>query len=172
MFAFATERGDMFDRYDGCELGAWPEVKPDFGGRQFDAILAANFIEHIDEPMAFIRWAANRLTVRGRIFLEWPRPDSLVLPTAPELRAVGLDVMTGNYFDDATHRHELPDTQAVHGALLAAGLRIDSAGIVQVPFFEDHMLALGRSADDIVSRTLAYWSFTSWCQYVAARRAG
>ena len=74
--------------------------------------------------------------------------------------------------DDATHRHELSGTQAVHGALLAAGLRIDSAGIVQVPFFEDHMLALGRSADDVVSRTLACWSFTPWCRYVAARCPG
>jgi hypothetical protein len=48
MFAFAIERGDMFDRYDVYRSGAWPEVKPDFGGQQFDAIVAANFIEHID----------------------------------------------------------------------------------------------------------------------------
>jgi hypothetical protein len=38
----------MFDGYDVYRLGAWPEVKPDFSGQQFDAIVAANFIEHID----------------------------------------------------------------------------------------------------------------------------
>ena len=63
MFAFAIERGGMFDRYDGYELGSWPDVKPDFGGRQFDAVFAANFIEHIDQPIEFIRWAVNRLTL-------------------------------------------------------------------------------------------------------------
>jgi SAM-dependent methyltransferase len=172
MFAFAIERGDMFDRYDGYELGSWPDVKPDFGGRQFDAVFAANFIEHIDQPIEFIRWAVNRLTLRGRIFLEWPRSESLTLPTAPELHVVGLDVMTGNYLDDATHRHEPPSARAVHGALTAAGLRIESAGITRVPFLEDHLLAIGKSADDKVSRTLAYWSFTSWCQYTVAQRVG
>jgi SAM-dependent methyltransferase len=170
MFAFAIERGGMFDRYDGYELGTWPAVKPDFGGRQFDAVFAANFIEHIDQPIEFIRWAVNRLTPRGRIFLEWPRPESLTLPTAPELHVVGLDVMTGNYFDDATHRHEPPSAQAVHAELTAAGLRIEATGITRVPFLEDHLLALGKSADDMVSRTLAYWSFTSWCQYAVAQR--
>jgi SAM-dependent methyltransferase len=170
MFAFAIERGSMFDRYDGYELGAWPNVRPDFGGRRFDAIFAANFIEHIDRPVAFIDWAAGRLTARGRIFLEWPRPESLALPTRPELQAIGLDVMTGNYFDDATHRHDLPGANAVHGALTAAGLRIEAAGITRVPFFEDHLLALGKASDDIVSRTLAYWSHTSFCQFVVAQR--
>jgi SAM-dependent methyltransferase len=170
MFAFAIERGNMFDRYDGYELGTWPDVKPDFGGRQFDAVFAANFIEHIDQPIEFIRWAVNRLTPRGRIFLEWPRPESLTLPTAPELHVVGLDVMTGNYFDDATHRHEPPSAQAVYAELIAAGLRIESTGVTRVPFLEDHLLALGKSADDMISRTLAYWSFTSWCQYAVAQR--
>lgn len=107
-----------------------------------------------------------------RIFLEWPRSESLTLPTAPELHVVGLDVMTGNYLDDATHRHEPPSARAVHCELTAAGLRIESAGITRVPFLEDHLLAIGRSTDDKVSRTLAYWSFTSWCQYTLAQRVG
>jgi hypothetical protein len=172
VFAFAIERGAMFDRYDGYELGRWPEVMPDFDGRRFDAIFAANFIEHIERPHEFLRWAIGRLTDRGRIYLEWPRSAALSLPTAPQLRAVGIDVMTGNYFDDSTHRHELPSTETVHGELTAAGMRIETAGISRVPFFEDHIWALGMSADDKVSRTLAYWSFTSWCQFVVAERAG
>jgi hypothetical protein len=61
--------------------------------------------------------------------------------------------------------------EAVHDALLAAGLRIESSGIVRVPFLEDHLLTIGISGDDMVSRTLAYWSFTSWCQFVVAYRA-
>lgn len=171
MYAFASERGGMFDRYDGYELGFWPEARPDFGGRRFDAVFAANFIEHIEAPMDFVRWAADRLTSRGRIYLEWPTPISRTLPTAPQLQAVGLDVMTGNYFDDATHRPDLPTALAVHEALTGAGLAIETAGIARVPYFEDHMLAMGRSGADRVSQTLAYWSFTSWCQFVVAQRA-
>ncbi len=170
MFAFALDPGPMFDRYDGYELGRWPEVRPDFGGRSFDAVFAANFIEHIDDPLGFIRWATGRLTARGRIFIEWPRPESKLLPTVAELRSVGLDVMTGNYFDDATHRHDLPSQKAVLGELAAAGMRIEATGVTRVPFFEDHLLALGLDKDDRVSRTLAYWSFTAWCQFVVAER--
>ena len=162
MYAFAMDRGSMFGQYDAHELGVWPEVKPNFGGREFDAICAANFIEHIDGPMDFIRWSADHLSARGRIFLEWPRPESLSLPTTAKLHGIGIDVMTGNYFDDATHRSELPTTEAVHACLLSAGLKVEAAGAVRVPYFEDHLMAYGKQTDDMVSRTLAYWSFTGW----------
>jgi len=170
MFAFALDRGSMFERYDGHELGEWPRIRPDFGGRAFDAILAANFIEHIDGPEHFIGWSAARLSARGRIYLEWPRSGSRLLPSAAELRTFGIDVMTGNYFDDATHRAKLPTTEAVHGWLTAAGLRIETAGTVRTPYFHDHLMAHGMHTDDRVSRTLAFWSFTGWNQYVVAYR--
>jgi SAM-dependent methyltransferase len=170
MHAFAMDRGSMFGHYDGYELGAWPEGKPNFCGRRFDAIFAANFIEHIDEPIDFVRWSAGHLSARGRIFLEWPRPESLSLPTATELHAIGIDVMTGNYFDDATHRSELPSTEAVHACLMSAGLKVEAAGTLRVPYFEDHLMAYGKRTDDMVSRTLAYWSFTGWTQFVVAQR--
>ena len=96
MYAFAMDRGGMFDRYDGYELGTWPEIKPNFGGRKFDAIFAANFIEHIDAPMDFVRWSADHRSARGCIFLEWPRPGSPSLPTTAELHGIGIEVMTGN----------------------------------------------------------------------------
>jgi SAM-dependent methyltransferase len=170
MFAYAAVQGAMFDQYHACEIGRWPEAAPDFGGRRFDAIFAANFIEHIDGPTAFIRWAAERLTTRGRIYLEWPSEAALTLPSASTLRDIGLDVMTGSYFDDATHQHELPSADLVHDALRTAGLCIEATGVARVPFFEDHMLAMGLEARDTVCQTLAYWSFTAWSRFVVARR--
>ncbi len=170
MYAFAMDRGSMFDQYDGHELGVWPETKPNFRGRRFDAIFAANFIEHIDTPIDFIRWSADHLSARGRIFLEWPRQELLSLPTTADLHAVGIDVMTGNYFDDGTHRSELPSTEAAHAGLMATGLRIEAASVVGVPYFEDHLMAYGKRTDNVVSRTLSYWSFTGWSQFVVARR--
>jgi SAM-dependent methyltransferase len=170
MYAFAMDRGSLFDRYDGYELGMWPSARPGFGDKQFDAIFAANFIEHIEAPLDFIRWAAGRLAPRGRLFLEWPRETSLSLPTTAALQAVGVDVMTGNYFDDATHRPQLPPARAVQAALIAAGLQIEATGIAQTPWLHDHLMAIGKLTNDRVHRTLAYWSFTGWTQYVVAGR--
>src|SRR5215470_20229984 len=42
MFAWASVEGANFGLYDGSEVGTWPDTRPEFGGRQFDAILAAN----------------------------------------------------------------------------------------------------------------------------------
>jgi hypothetical protein len=39
-----------------------------------------------------------------------------------------------------------------------------------VPYFEDHLMAYGKRTNDMVSRTLSYWSFTGWTQFVVARR--
>ena len=168
MYAFAMDRGSLFDRYDGHELGRWPDVRPGFAGKRFDAIFAANFIEHIEAPLEFIRWAASRLAPGGRIFLEWPREVSLALPTTAALQAVGIDVMAGNYFDDATHQPELPAAPAVQAALVGAGLQIEATGVVQTPWLQDHLMAIGKLTDDRVHRTLAYWSFTAWTQYMIA----
>jgi SAM-dependent methyltransferase len=170
MYAFAMDRGALFDRYDGSELGMWPAGRPDFGGKSFDAIFAANFIEHIEGPLDFIRWTAARLAPGGRVFLEWPRETSLSLPTTAELQAIGIDVMAGNYFDDATHRAELPAAADVQAALIGAGLQIEATGIVQTPWLQDHLMAIGKLTNDRVHRTMAYWSFTGWTQYIVAGR--
>ena len=170
MYAFAMDRGGLFGQYDGHELGTWPAVRPNFGNQQFDAIFAANFIEHIEDPLDFIRWAATRLKRGGRIFLEWPRETSLSLPTTRDLAAVGIDVMAGNYFDDATHRPELPPAAAVQAALAASGLQIEATGIVQTPWLQDHLMAIGKLTNDRVHRTIAYWSFSAWTQYIIAGR--
>jgi SAM-dependent methyltransferase len=172
MYAFAMDRGALFDRYDGSELSTWPGGRPNFDGKPFDAIFAANFIEHIEDPLDFIRWAATRLTQDGRLFLEWPRETSLSLPTTAALQAIGIDVMAGNYFDDATHRDELPAAAEVVATLIAAGLRIEATGIVQTAWLQDHLMAIGKLTNDRVHRTMAYWSFTGWTQYVVAGRQG
>ncbi len=169
IFAYAGERGANFHRYDAYEIGLWPEAPPDFGGMKFDAIEACNFIEHIDGPLEFLRWCARRLSPCGRLYLEWPRPQSAALPTRPELLACGIDVMTGNYFDDATHRAEMPRSEDVLRELAAMGLEIEASGIASVPFVDAELASAALAGGDVVSATMAYWSYTGWCQYVVAR---
>jgi SAM-dependent methyltransferase len=171
MFAWAFAKGTNFDLYDGSETGFWPDHPPDFSGRSFDAILAVNFIEHIDDPIAFVKWSIARLNPGGRLFLEWPTPRSVTLPTTAELAALGLPIMTGNYFDDATHRPDVPDFGAVRDAIVGAGLTIQESGTVAVPFFDQEVAIHAAKAGDTVNLTLAYWSLTGWCQYLIAERS-
>ncbi len=170
MFAWAGVNGSSFRLYDGSEIGNWPEHPPEFGGRLFDAILAANFIEHIDDPISFVQWSIARLAPGGSLFLEWPRPESSLLPTTADLAALGLPVMTGNYFDDATHRRDVPDIDAVCAAIAGAGLALRERGTVAVPFIDQEVAIHAARAGDTVNLTLAYWSMTGWCQYLVAHR--
>jgi SAM-dependent methyltransferase len=170
MFAWADTEGASFNRFERFEVGLWPEKPPAFDGRQFDAILAANFIEHIDDPITFIAWAISRLAPQGRLFLEWPRAESAFLPTTAELATAGLPIMTGNYFDDDTHRSAIPDVIAVTAAITGAGLRLRESGIASVPFVDQEVAIHAARSQDIVNLTLAYWSMTGWCQYLFAER--
>ena len=168
MFAWAGIKGASFDLYDASEVGSWPEHPPSFGGRRFDAIIAANFVEHIDDPIAFVEWSIARLAPGGRLYLEWPRPESALLPTTADLAALGLPIMTGNYFDDATHRATIPDAGAVRSAIAGAGLTLRENGIVSVSFVDQELAIHAARARDTVNLTLAYWSMTGWCQYLVA----
>jgi SAM-dependent methyltransferase len=170
MYAWAGEKGSSFDLYDGSEVGVWPDHTPDFGGRLFDAILAANFIEHIDDPIAFVAWCVSRLAPDGRLYLEWPRPESAPLPSATVLRALGLPIMAGNYFDDASHRPVVPDFDTLRAAMHGAGMKSRESGTVAVPFFDQEVAIHAARARDSVNLTLAYWSITGWCQYLVAQR--
>jgi SAM-dependent methyltransferase len=172
MFAWAGERGDYFDRFEAAEVGWWPQDPPHFGGRQFHAIMSTNFIEHIDDPAVFIRHCADRLTPFGRIYLEWPRSESIDLPSTAALAAAGVTVMTGRYHDDATHRPVPPSLTEVTDALVRSGLRIVERGTARVPMVDQQLAIHARRDNDIVGMTLAYWSFTEWCQFVVAERGG
>ena len=76
--------------------------------------------------------------------------------------------MTGNYFDDLTHRPVVPDMEAVRGAIARADLIIRECGIAGVPFVDQELAIHAARANDTVSLTLAYWSMTGWCQYLVA----
>jgi SAM-dependent methyltransferase len=170
MYAWAGEQGEGFSAFVGFEVGYWPQHVPHFGGRAFDAILCANFIEHIDDPLEFIAWAVSRVAPGGRLYLEWPRLDSINLPTSAALRDVGVHVTTGSYHDDSTHRQNPPLAEDVRHKLAVLGMAIHESGTVKIPFIDQQMAIHARRENSLASMTMAYWSYTGWCQYLVAEK--
>ena len=169
LHAYSIEKGASFDKFRSYELSDWNLAPPEFNGRTFDAIVCAHFIEHIADPVSFVEWAARKLNPGGRVYLEWPSPASLALPSRTELDALGVPVMISNFHDDATHR-DLPDGDAIQAACVARGFTIEARGVVRLPWLEDEMLAHFRDDADGFPRQAAFWSRTGWSQYLVLQR--
>ena len=169
LYTFSLHKGAHFDAYDGYELGDWNLRTPDFGGMQFDAIFSAHFVEHIDQPSSLAAWAATRLKPGGRLFTEWPTEAALSAPEHRELRARGIDLRLGTFFDDPTHL-ALPSTETVHASMRDAGLEIELAGVIRLPRYESALLDVYRRTQNPLALLFAYWSFSGWCQYAIARK--
>ena len=170
MYAWAGQKGENFALFNDHEVGFWPQQPPDFGGRSFDAVFSANFIEHIDDPDVFIRQCVARLNNNGRIYLEWPREESLNLPSKKDLAELDVRVMTGHYHDDGTHRRVPPHLSDVISTLIDSGADIIEQGVASVPMVDQQLAIHARRTNDLVLMTLAYWSVTGWCRYIVAER--
>lgn len=171
MYAWAGEEGARFREWHSYEVGWWPQSAPGFDGRMFDAIHSSNFIEHIARPKAFVGWAASRLKSGGLLFLEWPSPSAIDLPSCEAFRAAGLPVITGRFDDDATHQPRTPPLPMIARAMRRAGLRVLDVGLSKVPFYDQQLAISARRENDAVSFTQAYWSRSEWLQYLVARKS-
>lgn len=49
-----------------------------FSDRKFDAILAGEILEHVEQPHTFLRNCRSLLSEKGRIVLSTPNPNSLI----------------------------------------------------------------------------------------------
>jgi len=102
---------------------------PDAG---YDAILLAHVIEHLPNGDEVLRALAPKLAPGGLMFVEFPGPRSLRLPSKRG---------TLNFHDDATHARVF-DAREVAGILRGCGLRVlrsgtrrDWRGIALLPVF-------------------------------------
>ena len=170
MYAYSIEKGRLFDDFSGYEISDWNVNPPQFDGTQFDAVVCAHFIEHIQDPVSLVRWAASKLKSGGRIYLEWPSADSLSLPSRTELEERGVPLIISRFDDDDTHQ-ALPDGDVIAAALRENGFSIEARGIVRLPWLEDEMLAHHKQSADGFYGQAAFWSHTGWCQYIVAELA-
>lgn len=167
MHAYSLEKGRLFDKFDGYELSDWNLQPPAFTGLTFDAVLCSHFIEHIREPGSLAEWAVQRLRPRGRLYVEWPSPNSLELPPCAQLHEHGVDLMISRFDDDSTHQ-ALPDRGSFEQALVRAGLQVEQAGIIRLPWLEEELMANFRDSPDPFMRQAAFWSWTGWSKFVIA----
>jgi SAM-dependent methyltransferase len=170
LYGWAGDSTPGLSRFVEHEVGWWPAQPPSFGGRQFDAIMSSNFIEHIDDPLVFVRWAVSRLSPRGSLYLEWPRMESIDLPRTADFEKIGLPIAPGAYHDDRTHRQKPPLLDDVLDVL--KGLDVVQRGAASVPWIDQQMAIHARRAGDRTGLVLAYWSLSGWCQYLCARAGG
>jgi len=171
LYAYSIEKGRYFDDFSGYEISDWNVSPPEFDGKCFDAIVCAHFIEHIQDPVSLIQWAARKLRKGGRIYLEWPSANSLSLPSRKELEELGVPLMISRFDDDHTHQ-ALPDGDTLVEVMRKSGFAIESRGIVRLPWLEEEMLSHGKDAADGFYRQAAFWSHTGWSQYIVAELAG
>jgi SAM-dependent methyltransferase len=171
LYAVSLEKGAHFDRYARFELGNWEESRPGFDGMMFAAIMSSHFIEHIHEPQGFVEWAATRLKDGGRLYVEWPTPVSQSLPSRETLERAGVRLIISSFFDDSTHLR-IPPREDVVRWLRELGLTVEQQGVVRNPFLEEELLAHFRdNKEDEYAVQFAYWSWTSWAQFVIAEKS-
>lgn len=162
MYAYSLEKGEYFDKYDGYALGRWPEDKP-FDSESFDAIFCSHFIEHINDHNRFIEWCYVHLAHGGQLYLEFPSEFSIDAPTTSELSRNGVDVYTGNFYDDHTHT-DLPDMNELCSYAKQAGFFTQEQGIIKIPLVENEIPALNIGKSKYPMQ-MAYWSKSNWCRY-------
>lgn len=165
LYAYSIEKGERFDQFEAYEISDWNQAPPEFGGVEFDAVVSAHFIEHIDEPASFAAWLARKLKPGGRAYVEWPSDASLSLPSKHDLAHAGVDLVISRFDDDGTHQI-LPRREDVERFVREAGLAISAAGVVRLPWLEEELMAHFRDAGDRFPSQAAFWSWSGWCQYL------
>ena len=89
----------------------------------FDVVLFAHVIEHVRNGTEVLVALARKLKPGGKLYVEWPGPRSLTLPSA---------VGTLNFCDDDSHVR-VYDLKDVANALLDAGCKVLKAGTRRDP---------------------------------------
>ncbi|HLP41056.1 MAG TPA: methyltransferase domain-containing protein [Fibrobacteria bacterium] len=133
---------------------------------QFDIVLFAHVIEHLRNGLEVLGALTGKLKSGGKIYVEFPGPRSLTLPSA---------VGTLNFCDDPTHVR-VYDLKDVANVLLAADMRILKAGTRRDPvklamFPAGLALNLARSAFGMPLTTDGgMWDGLGFAEFVYARK--
>ena len=168
LYGVDLEMGEHRSLYAGWEVTDLDARLPRFPGIKLNAFCTTHLIEHLAEPQRLIRWLGDRAEPNTRLYIEWPDPSSVELPTCGDLRKSGIEVVMSNFADDLTHK-ESPDPAALIAWLAEAGFALISSGTIDAGIFGEELFARGTDAD---TRTMGYWSIVKFSHYAVAIKPG
>jgi len=167
--AISLEDAPGFDDYAEKYIGDFETSLPNFQTKGFDGVLCCHFIEHISSYEMVLEFIRDSLIVGGRAYIEWPHPISKSMPTCGELRDLGFNISTTNFFDDPTHI-EPWEMQVIVKKAIDIDLQPEATGQIISPYVSDMMRDVGISSKDQPTLTFAVWGHVGWAQYVTLQR--
>jgi hypothetical protein len=159
--------GQYSDLYAAWEAINLDERLPKFPGIKLNGFYTTHLIEYLARPDRLIKWIAGRAEPGAGVYIEWPNPTSADLPKREELLEQGIEVITSNFWDDATHKNA-PDLTTVSGWLAECGLTVISSGIIDLGMIGEELFV---RAIDPGTRSMGYWSMTNFSLYAVAAKS-
>jgi 2-polyprenyl-3-methyl-5-hydroxy-6-metoxy-1,4-benzoquinol methylase len=168
LYGVDLEMGEHRSLYADWETIDLDAQLPTFSGVPLNAFYTTHLIEHLAQPQRLIQWLGERAQPHARLFVEWPDPSTVELPTREDLRKSGIEVAMSNFADDLTHKKS-PDSTTLIAWLAEAGFAVISSGTIDAGVFGEELFARGTDPD---TRTMGYWSIVKFSRYAVAVKPG
>jgi hypothetical protein len=155
------EHRGLYADWEAIDLdGAMPK----FAGKALTGFFASHLIEQLAAPERLVAWIGTRAEPGARVYLEWPSPTSIALPTRDELRRHDIELLVSNFHDDPANR-TCPDVATVCGWLHEAGFTIVASGAIDLGILGEELFVRATDPD---ARSMGYWSMMQSAVHVVA----
>jgi len=169
LYALSLDVGVHFGMYEAFEVKNFEADPNVFPGITFDAMVCAHFIEHMRDPAKSIEFFAQRMSSGGRLYIEWPHPMAVRLPSRARLIEKGINISTFNFFDDHTHIEAWPAEQIIE-IFQRNGFALETGGRVYLPWVGNQLRDHASVDYDETRMTLGAWAAFGWAQYLVLNR--
>ena len=136
---------------------------------QPNAVVAAQFIEHIDNPVELVNWLSTVVSHGSSLYFDWPSEHTVKLPPRQSIIDGGFPITTLNFFDDCTHKNA-HSIEYIKSILEPAGFEIVTQGILSLPHIEESLKHYGIAEANEFFLSMAMWLRTGFVSYVSARK--
>ena len=165
LHGLSLDVGVHHEQYSSWEIANFEEDNSLFGGRQFDAVVCAHFIEHMKSMEKTVEFLSTVLRTSGEVYLEWPHEISTKMPPREDLIKRGVAISTTNFYDDKTHVCPW-DASYVLRLFEERGFGCRAAGRIYLPYIGEEMIGRGIASGNAALTTLGYWAYFGWSQYI------
>ena len=164
----SLEHGEHTRDYEEFHLVNLDQEKPALT-LQPTNVVAAQVIEHIEDPQQFLHWMYSVLPPGGSAFVDWPSWHTGELPRRDDLKAAGYEVTTINFFDDSTHQ-KLINTEELIQKARQAGFLVTNTGCVDMPYLAESLKHHGLKNNDSYLLSMAIWLKVNFISYITLKK--